>query len=158
MPYICSLHFSVLSRLSQSCIIQTGCSIIFKSLAYPDSSQSFARHWHIHTPINHLQDLGISRLRSIVCKIWTYPDFDQSFTRFGHIRTPINHARLWHNRISINHSQDSHQSLARLAYPTHNGHMFGYAQVLQMIDQSIDMPKSGEQLIRVLICQNLVND
>ena len=74
-----------------------------------------------------------------------YPDSNQSF------------ARLWHNLISINHSQDSDQSFARLAYPTHNGHMFGYAQVLQMIDQSLDMPKICEQLISVLKCQSLVN-
>ena len=69
---------------------------------------------------------------TIIYKIWAYPDSDQSF------------ARLWHNRISINHSQDSDQSLARLAYATHNGHVFGYAQVLRMIDQSLDMPKSCE--------------
>ena len=40
----------------------TSCSIIFKTLAYLDSNLSFARHWHIHTPINHLQDLDLSRL------------------------------------------------------------------------------------------------
>ena len=40
----------------------SSCSIIFITLAYPDSNQSFAKHWHIHTLINHLQDLGISRL------------------------------------------------------------------------------------------------
>ena len=40
----------------------TSCSIIFKTLAYPDSNQSFAKHWHIHTPIYHFQDLGLSRL------------------------------------------------------------------------------------------------
>ena len=56
----------------------SSCSIIFKTLAYLDSNQSFARHWHIHTPIN-------------LCKTWAYQDFDQSFARFGHIRTLINH-------------------------------------------------------------------
>ena len=40
----------------------SSCSIIFETLAYPDSNQSFARLWNIHTLINHLQDLGISRL------------------------------------------------------------------------------------------------
>ena len=97
----------------------SSCSIIFKTLAYPDSNQSFARHWHIHTPINHLQDLSISRLLSIVCKIWAYPDLEQSFTRFGHIRTPINHLqdfsitvfRLLIHKTLINHWQDWHIQL-----------------------------------------------
>ena len=40
----------------------------------------------------------------------------------------------------------------------HNGRMFRYAQVLQMIDQSLDMHKSCERLIGVLICQSLAND
>ena len=135
------------------------------------AAQSFSQLWHIRTLINHsqdigisilrsiiwilghiktlinrLQDLGISELWSIIYKIWAYPDSDQSF------------ARLWHNRISMNHSQDSEQSLAKLAYLTHNGHMFGYSKVLQMTDQSLDMPKSCEQLIGVLICPSLVND
>ena len=62
-----------------SCIIQT--------LA----AQSFSKLWHIRTPINYLQDTGISILRSIICKTWAYQDFDQSFARFGHTRTLINH-------------------------------------------------------------------
>ena len=41
----------------------------------------------IWTLINHSQDLGMSRLRSIVHKTWAYQDSDQSFARFGHIRT-----------------------------------------------------------------------
>ena len=40
----------------------------------------------------------------------------------------------------------------------HNGRMFGYTQVLQMIDQSPDMHKSCERLIGVLVCQSLAND
>ena len=68
----------------------------------------------------------------MVCKIWAYPDFDLVISDSNQ-----SFARLWHNRSSINHSQDSDQSLARLAYPTHNGHMFGYAKVLQKIDQSL---------------------
>ena len=84
-PYLCSFRFRVLSRLSYPAYAYSSCSVIFNTLAYRDSNQSFARYIfrHIHTPINHLQDLGISRLWSIVCKIWAYPDFDQSFTRFA---------------------------------------------------------------------------
>ena len=94
---LCSSHTFVhdASRYFQGfhilCNPDSSCSIIFETLAYPDSNQSFARHWNIHTLINNLQDLGILRLWSIVCKIWAYPHFDRSFTRLGHIRTPINH-------------------------------------------------------------------
>ena len=120
--YLCSSHTFVLfaSGYFQGFHIlhnpDSSSLIIFKTLAYPDSNQSFARHWHIHTLINHLQDLGISRLWTIVWKTWAYQDSDQLFARFGHIRTLFNHlqdlgisglrsiiARLWHNRISINH-------------------------------------------------------
>ena len=140
----------------------SSCSIIFKTLAHPDSQSIICKTqdsnkssqvigtsmlrsiicktWAYQDFDQSLQNLGISGLWSIIYKIWAYPDFDQSF------------ARLWHNRISINHSQDSGQSLARLAYSTHNRHMFRYAQVLQMIDQILDMLKSCEQLIGVLIC------
>ena len=62
-----------------SCIIQT--------LA----AQSFSKLWHIQTPINHLQDIGISILQSTICKMRAFQDFDQSFARFGHVRTLINH-------------------------------------------------------------------
>ena len=81
---LCSSHTFVhdASRYFQGFHIlhnpDSSCSIIFKTLAYPDSNQSFARHWNIHTLINHLQDLGISRLY-------------QSFARFWHIRTLIDH-------------------------------------------------------------------
>ena len=39
-----------------------------------DSDQSFTRLWHIKTPINCSQDLGISKLWSIICMTWAYPD------------------------------------------------------------------------------------
>ena len=108
----------------------SSCSIIFKTLAYPDSNQSFARHWHIHTP----------------SKIWAYPDFDQSFTRFGHIQTPLNHLqdfgitvfRLIIHKTLINHWQDWHIQL--------------------IIGVCLDMPKSYKWLIRVLICPSPVNN
>ena len=124
----------------------TSCSIIFKTLAYPDSNQSFPRHWHIHTPINHLQDLGLSRLWSIVCKILAYLDCDQLFTRFGHIRTSINHLQdfgitvfwLIIHKTLINHWQDWHMQL-----------IMGICS---------NMSKSCEWLIRVLICPSLVNN
>ena len=63
-PYLCSFRFRVLSRLSYPAYAYSSCSVIFNTLAYRDSNQSFARYIfrHIHTPINHLQDLGISRL------------------------------------------------------------------------------------------------
>ena len=49
-------------------------------------------------------------------------------------------------------------STIRFISVDHNGRMFRYAQVLQMIDQSRDMHKSCERLIGVLICQSLEND
>ena len=147
------------------------------------AAQSFSKLWHIWTPINHSQDTGISILQSIICNTWAYLDFDQSLQDLGisglwsiiykiwaYPDSDQSFARLWHNRISINHSQDSDQSLARLAYATHNGHMFGYAQVLRMIDQSwyaqvlwtidwsLDMQKSFEWLIGILISPSLAND
>ena len=49
--------------------------------------QSFARLGLIKIPVDHSQDFGISRLRSIVHKTRAYQDSDQSFARLGHIQT-----------------------------------------------------------------------
>ena len=62
-------------------------SCIIETLA----AQSFSKLWHIQTPINHLQDIGISILQSIICQTRAFQDFDQSFARLGHIRTLIYH-------------------------------------------------------------------
>ena len=55
------------------------------------ANQSFTRHWHTNTPINHLQDLGISRLWSIFCKILAYLDSDQSFSNWEWLHVMHNH-------------------------------------------------------------------
>ena len=98
----------------------------------------------IRTMINHSQDLGMRRLRSIVHKTWAYQDsnkssqvidisvllliigktwayqlrHDQSFARLGHQDSNQSFTRLWHIKNPIVHKtwayQDSDQSFARL--------------------------------------------
>ena len=112
--------------------------------AYQDSDQSVARLGHIKTPINHLQDIGMSILRSINRKTWAYQDtnklsqvigisvlrliilktwaYQDTFTRLGCIRTLINHLQdlgLSRFRSIIRTTlayQDSDQLFARLVH------------------------------------------
>ena len=55
-------------------------SIIRKTWAYQKSNKSFARHWHVRTPINHSQGLAISRHNQSFARLWAYQDW------------PINHS------------------------------------------------------------------
>ena len=61
-------------------------SCIIQALA----AKSFSKLWHIQTPINQSQNIGMSIFRSIICNTWEYQDFDQSFARVGNIKTLIN--------------------------------------------------------------------
>ena len=66
---------------------------IHETRAYQDSDQLSARFEHIKTPINHLQDIGLSILRLIICKAWAYQDMINHSEDFGHIKTPINQSQ-----------------------------------------------------------------
>ena len=105
--------------------------IIPKAWAYQlRHAQSFTRLGLIKIPINHSQDFGISRLRSIVHKTWAYQDSDQPFARLGHIQTYA------HYELDMPVLPMIDQSLVN------DLSKYGYAKVLQMIDRSLDMPKS----------------
>ena len=126
----------------------------------------------IQTLIIHLQDLGMSRLRSIVHKTWVYQDSNKSSQVIGisvllliirktwsyQLRHDQSFARLRLIKIPINHSQDF--GISRLQSTVHKtwahqdsdqsftklGHIQTYAHY------ELDMP------VLPMIDQSLVND
>ena len=102
-----SKYFKTLINHSRNQSISRLRSIIRKTWAYQNSNKSFARHWHVRTPINHWQDLDISRHDKSFARFLGISRLtDQSFEGLGHIKTPKFSASLWHIRTLINHSQD----------------------------------------------------
>ena len=134
----------------------------------------------IRTLINHSQDLGMSRLRSIIHKTWAYQDSNKSSQVIG-IHTPINHSqdlgisiktrsiirktwtyqdsnqsftRLISRLQSTVHKtwayQDSDQSFARLGHIRTYAHYELHMPVLPMIDQRLMNDKSKYGYAKVL--------
>ena len=115
----------------------------------------------VRTLINHSQDLGLSRLRSIVHKTWAYQDSNKSSQVIGisvlrliirktwayQFRHNQSFARLGLIKIPINHSQDfgisdSDQLFTRL------GH------IKTLINHSQDLGISKHMPIKSRICQS----
>ena len=103
-----SRYFKTQINHSQNQSISRLRSIIRKTWAYQNFNKSFARHWHVHTPINHVARLGHIKTRSIICKTLGISRLtDQSFARLEHIKIPINHRKSLAYPYSNYHSQDS---------------------------------------------------
>ena len=139
------------------------------------------RHRCIRTLINHSQDLGMSRLRSIVHKTWAYQDSNKSSQVNGIsvllliIRKtwayPLRHdksfARLGLIKIPINYSQDF--GISRLQSIVHKtwayqdsdqsfarlGHIRTYAHYELHMPV---LPMIDKSLVLPMIDKSLVND
>ena len=108
--------------------------------------QSLARLWHIKTPNNCSQDLGLSKHMPIMSWICQSCQWLIRVVWMINRNTVMPKSCKWliGVRICLNLVNDWSKS--------------GYAQILQTIDQSLDMPKSCKWLIGVWICQCLANN
>ena len=123
-----------------------------------DSDQSFSRLWHIKTPINCSQDLGISRLINHLQDLGISKHMPTMSWICQSCQWLIR--ALWMINLNTVMPKSCKWLIGVRICPNlvNDWSKSGYAQILQTTDQSLVMPKSCKWLIGVWICQCLAND